>query len=225
MSALAAAERQKDLFKVIDQSPLDMEAHISSTARTQKTSAYDERVSRAVEQLPRTYIRSETIVMEYAFRLLQKGSLNVPDTGCINVKQARALLWNAAWLQERMNEKWELPAGCAQPVVKSEPADVVKSELAENFNLIIFGPGGTGKTAILKVVEALTQFFMAPDGTEMVKKLAPSNAAARLLGGDTIHAMCKLPFGRVSLSSKKGRLSKDRLQDHKSKWNMQAKAK
>ena len=66
------------------------------------------------------------------------------------------------------------------------------SEIAsDNFCLAIMGPGGTGKTAVLRMIEALTVFFA---GADTVQKLAPSNAAARLLGGDTLHALCKLPF-------------------------------
>ena len=83
------------------------------------------------------------------------------------------------------------------------------------FGLAIMGPGGTGKTAILKVSEALTTFFAGP---ETVAKIAPSNAAARLLGGDTMHAMCKLPFGNAHLTSKRGRLSKDALGRLRKKW-------
>ena len=77
------------------------------------------------------------------------------------------------------------------------------------------GPGGTGKTAILKMVEALTIFFAGP---ETVRKLAPTNAAARLLGGDTMHSLCKLPFGGARLTSKKGRLTKGTLRLHRSTW-------
>ncbi len=85
----------------------------------------------------------------------------------------------------------------------------------EQFGLPIMGSGGTGKTAILKVTDALTTFFAGPD---TVRKLAPSNAAARLLGGDTLHSTCKLPFGKASLSSKRGRLTRDALQRHRKKW-------
>ena len=78
-----------------------------------------------------------------------------------------------------------------------------------------YGPGGTGKTAVLKISEALTVFFA---GADSVRKLAPSNAAARLLGGDTLHALCKLPFGKARLTSKKGRLAKPALELHRRKW-------
>ena len=85
----------------------------------------------------------------------------------------------------------------------------------QQFALAIVGAGGTGKTAILKSIEALTTFFAGPD---TVRKLAPSNAAARLLHGDTLHSLCKLPFGKACLSSKRGRLSREALQNHRKQW-------
>ena len=119
----------------------------------------------------------------------------------MNVKQARACLWNAAWLQEFMNKRWNTDE------VSSAGVRVPRSKTQEAFAtmcLAIVGPGGTGKTAVLKLTEALTIFFA---GQDTVQKMAPSNAAARLLGGNTLHALCKLPFGNASLTSKKGRLT------------------
>ena len=49
---------------------------------------------------------SRTVVMEAAFYLLQKGLLNIPDVGTINVKAARAFLFMALWLQRRMLQVW-----------------------------------------------------------------------------------------------------------------------
>ena len=88
--------------------------------------------------------------------------------------------------------------------------------LCTPLHWIMVGPGGTGKTAVLTATEAMIAFFVGP---EKVQKLAPSNAAARLLGGDTIHALCKLPFGHAALSSKKGRLTSDKLQALRRKWS------
>ena len=85
----------------------------------------------------------------------------------------------------------------------------------KGYCLAIMGPGGTGKTAVLKLTEALIVFFCGPD---TVRKLAPSNTAARLLGGDTMHALCKLPFGNARLTSKRGRLSSHILQKHRQTW-------
>ena len=52
-----------------------------------------------------------------------------------------------------------------------------------------------------------------------MKNVAPSSVAARMLGGDTIHALCKLPFGKGSLALKKGRLGKEALRMHRQKWD------
>ena len=147
--------------------------------------------------------------MESAFFLIREGLLNIPDVGTVNVKQARALLWNAAWLQEHMNKQWRdknlLPAHAQA----STDIDF------DTFCLAIMGPGGTGKTAVLRMIEALTVFFA---GVDTVQKLAPSNAAARLLGGDTLHALCKLPYGQANLVMKQGRLAKPALRQHQRRW-------
>ena len=98
----------------------------------------------------------------------------------------------------------------------------MRAELSpDNFCLAIMGPGGTGKTAVLRLVESLTVFFA---GVDTVRKLAPSNAAARLLGGDTLHALCKLPFGQVNLKMKQGRLAKCALRQHQKQWATAAQA-
>ena len=124
--------------------------------------------------------------------LLEKGLLNIPDVGIMNVKQARAFLWNAVWLQDYMSQVWRDggPLEDAEARVQKFPS----------FQLVIIGPGGTGKTAVLKITEALTEFFA---GVDTVRKLAPSNAAARLLGGDTLHALCKLPSATLASPRRK----------------------
>ena len=172
--------------------------------RRSKSDHFDQLLQGAVAQLPRQYKRTRTVVMEAAFALLQQGLLNIPDVGVINVKQARAFLWNAAWLQEYMCSKWREDETLLDDS-EGEPR-------LQHFALAIVGPGGTGKTAVLNIIEALTTFFLGPD---VVRKLAPSNAAARLLQGDTLHSLCKLPFGQTCLTSKRGRLSKDALTRHR----------
>ena len=117
------------------------------------------------------------------FFLLTQGVLDIPKVGGINVKQAHAFLWSAAWLQEFMNKRWRAD-GAITTDMRTDKWGVL-----DTFGLAIMGPGGTGKTTVLRTVEALTEFFVGPD---TVRKLAPSNAAARLLGGDTLHALCKL---------------------------------
>ena len=108
-----------------------------------------------------------------------------------------------------MCEQWQ------QESLQGVPPFSNRQRKFENFCLAIVGPGGTGKTAVLKMTEALTIFFAGP---ETVRKLPPSNAAARLLGGDTLHALCKLPWGKARLTSKQGRLTDTTLQLHRRTW-------
>ena len=238
--ALSAAERQKAFFQAVDKFEYEaMEvtqprsssfflsenkfegrfddyfegdaAEIMQPRQSVKKDSFDADVERATAALKRTInlIPSETVVMQAAYYLIHAGLLNIPDVGTVNVKQARAFLWNAAWLQEYMNAKWRHEGKLQSP---QKPSPHPKMQ---DFCLAIVGPGGTGKTAILKLTEALTLTFAGPD---TVRKLAPSNAAARLLGGDTLHALCKLPFGKSRLHSKQGRLSKSLLQRFRQQW-------
>jgi len=231
-SAAAAADRQHVFFKALDkyqasasdgapsvvsQSSLNLASKTTETSLAHDPYSflahdpYNAAVAASVRKMPTTYSKTRTVVMEAAFFLLREGLLHIPDVDCVNVKQARAFLWNAAWLQEFMNKKWH-----DEDVFAAAASCKALPPMFADFCLAIVGPGGTGKTAVLKVTEALTVFFA---GTETVKKLAPSNAAARLLGGDTIHALCKLPFGSVKLSSKKGRLTKAKLSLHRKAWS------
>ena len=75
------------------------------------------------------------------------------------------------------------------------------------------GPGGTGKSTVLLLVEALIDHFA---GAGAVQKCAISNTAARLLGGDTLHAVCKLP--RLDLQERRGQLSPAVLKQLRGKW-------
>ena len=86
---------------------------------------------------------------------------------------------------------------------------------SRHFPLAINGPGGTGNAAVLKVCVALTVYFA---GTATVKKLAPSDAAARLLGGATLHALCKLRCGKTCMTEKRGRLTMLVVLQHRRTW-------
>ena len=202
--ALEAARQQQLFFKSVDKGGIEVKGATASKSR--RRTDFDDKVAGAVAQLP-AVIPSDTVVLEAAFYLLEKGLLNIPDVGILNVKQARAFLWNAVWLQDYMSQVWRDggPLEDAEARVQKFPS----------FQLVIIGPGGTGKTAVLKITEALTEFFA---GVDTVRKLAPSNAAARLLGGDTLHALCKLPFGNARLTSKKGRLGSTSLCAHRKTW-------
>ena len=101
-----------------------------------------------MHKLDKNYKRGPTVVIEAAFFLLREGLLNVPDLGVLNVKQARAFLWNAAWLQEYMNRRW--------PDEQYSCSDALRPKIRQAFAslcLAIIGPGGTGKTAVLKLAE------------------------------------------------------------------------
>eukprot|EP00973_Karenia_brevis_P063790 8867127-Karenia_brevis.AAC.1 len=69
-----------------------------------------------------------------------------------------------------MNDKW-----VSENHLEKKDSDNKK---LPDFCLAIIGPGGPGKTAVLKMTEALITYLAGPD---TVQKLAPSNAAARLL--------------------------------------------
>ena len=80
--------------------------------------------------------------------------------------------------------------------------------------MILLGAAGTGKTTTIMVQEALLEFFNC---TGAMKKSAPTNAAARLLKGNTLHATYKLPQG--SLHGKRGKLSAPVLKIFRRAWS------
>ena len=79
--------------------------------------------------------------------------------------------------------------------------------------MALLGQGGTGKSTVLLLIEALIEYYAGP---ETVRKCAISNTAARLIGGDTLHAVCKLP--REDLQSRAGKLSLAVLSKLRQKW-------
>ncbi len=212
-SALTACDNQEKFFKALDQYDSSKEGAVDTSHTNRKSDPYNERLSAAMSKCPESFRRaSPTVVMEAAFYLLLQGLLDIPGVGSINVKQARAFLWNAAWLQEFMNKLWNTDevsmAGVRVPLSRTQTAFAT-------LCLAIVGPGGTGKTAVLKLAEELTLFFAGPD---TVQQMASSNGAARLLGGNTLRAVCELPFGNTSLTSKKGRLTSGTLAALRKNW-------
>ncbi len=108
--AMVAAERQQRFFMAVDRFDFDPEVCMSIDAKTTKPDAqkkdgkeeFERTLENAMKRLPQRPIKTDTVVMEAAFFLLQQGLLDIPDTGHINVKQASAFLWNAAWLQDHI---------------------------------------------------------------------------------------------------------------------------
>ena len=208
-AAAAAAASQQEYFKDLDGYKADPDKSAASSSVRSSNATISDIKKRAVAVLTQQARPSETstAVLEAAVFLLQKGVVDVPAVGGVNVKQARTLLWWAAWLQYHMHTRWYdegiLPEG--------PPGGSCR--LFHDFQLALIGPGGTGKTTVLLLVEALIEFFV---GHETVHKCALSNTAARLLGGDTLHALCKLP--RLDLQSRRGKLTGTVLKQHRQRW-------
>ncbi|CAK0855377.1 unnamed protein product [Prorocentrum cordatum] len=211
-ASLAAADRQSEFFKMVDAWKADSHFHRHKSPQP-APDALERRLRAAMatgdaSTFPPVPPRTRTAVVDACLHLLHNGVLDVVDMERVNVKQARALLWNAAWLQDVMNRRW----GFDEP---TGPTATGRPSLADGFQLALMGPGGTGKTAVLRVVEAVICYFNGPD---TVQKCAPSNSAARLLKGDTLRALCKLPFGNVTVTGKKGRLTRSVLEQHRDRW-------
>lgn len=80
--------------------------------------------------------------------------------------------------------------------------------------MLVIGGAGAGKTFLLLAVESLFQHFL---GAGCIHKAAPTITAARLLGGNTLHALHRLP--RADLTSKFGKLSSVTLAKHRKAWS------
>ena len=150
---------------------------------------------------------SETVVVEAVIHLILKARVvDVRSSGRINIKMARVLLWWACWLQDVRHAAWHEEGKLPPP-----PSGVV--DFSKGFRIALIGPGGTGKTTVLLMIEAIVEYFMGPN---TVNKCALSNTASRLLGGDTLHALCKLP--RADLQSLRGKLTTPALRTLKRRW-------
>ena len=202
-NSLRVGDQQQQFLDMIDKGTVELQQSVRDL-RSNKVDALQQTVNDAMVGLPLPPLKSRTSVVKAALYLIDSGVLNIPILNIINVKQARAFLWNALWLQDVMNHEWGLAK-----------ADEDALSLANGFQLALMGPGGTGKTAVLRVTEALITYFCGPDS---VRKCAPTNAAARLIGGDTVHAACKLPFVDVPTSSSKARLRRAVLDRHRQEW-------
>ena len=120
-AASEACARQSLFFQALDRYDSRAEDPTLRCEPKQKSDPYDAALAAAMQKLSCPYVKSPTVVMEAAFFLLQKGLLNVPDLGCINVKQARAFLLNFAWLQEYMNKIWEEDPSSLQVCLALKP--------------------------------------------------------------------------------------------------------
>ena len=137
----------------------------------------------------------------------------------VNVKWAMALLQFAVWVQLKLSSRWVREGKLAPssllnvdacPQLKSLMGQDLSADMVPNLVMAIVGAAGTGKTTVLRILQPFGDFFLAD---ESMKKSAPTNTASRVGGGDTCHALYKLPFG--SLKGKGGCLSGAVLQDFK----------
>ena len=203
----SCAQRQRRFFIDVDKYEIDHdEGQRGLPSHSPWSKAWEGNLQTSLNRY-HGFSASTTIVMEAAFSLVESGLFQIPDVGINNVKQCRAFLCYAWWLQKRMVVKWYGERKLLGEVIAEHDRHLTA------FQMIMIGPGGTGKTTVLKVAEALANHF---NGDESVRKCALSNTAARLLGGDTIHALCKLP--RRALRVKGGILSSPVLRQHRKRW-------
>ena len=92
---------------------------------------------------------SHTRVIEAASFLLRGGLLNVKGTEYQNVKQGRALLHWAWWLQQEMTRRWVAAGQLVAPSDAPAPTPL---------RHVLTGEAGCGQTTTLRVVEALLDF-------------------------------------------------------------------
>jgi hypothetical protein len=110
----------------------------------------------------------------------------------------------AWWLQQQMPHKWVLDG-----VLDPAP---LKEDLAQLCHALT-GGAGSGKTTTLRVIESLLDFFL---GEESVMKSDPTNTAARMLGGDTVHATYKIPC--CTMLGRRAKLSQPVLRTFRRRW-------
>ena len=98
---------------------------------------WERRFSTAMAALP-SVVPSTTIVMEASAYLIRQGLFVIPDVGTENRKQVLAFLHISSWLQQYMIDRW-VDAGELPPSARANP------EASPDFELVLIGPGGTGK--------------------------------------------------------------------------------
>ena len=166
---------------------------------------------------------SHTMVLEAAMHLIQVGFCDIADVNQINVKWALALLQFAVWVQLKKSHKWMKEKALeSSPLVSLETCTELREFLGEEASeegvgvlvMILTGAGGSGKTTLVHKLEAFADFFL---GDYSMRKSAPTNTAARVCGGDTSHALYKLPFGNT-LQSRRSRLTSQVLNAYQEMW-------
>jgi len=217
---------QENFFKKID--TFEIDAAVSSMTSDDPGASRDtapKQMQEKVRSVLTTHAgrpRSHTLVLEAAFHLIESGFCNIRAKNVVNVKWALVLMHFATWVQLKMSYQWVqedllAKSSCmdvsACAALKELFDDDVDSKMIPVFVMILTGAAGTGKTTIVRMLEAFADYFL---GDESLRKSAPTNTAARVVGGDTSHALYKLPFG--TLKSKRGSLTAKVLAAYRKKW-------
>ena len=171
------------------------------------------------------YVRrqpSHTVVIESAIYLLRQGVCHIKGKQIMNAKWALAFLHFAVWVQLKKSMQWiETDVLQDTDSVHATSCHELQALFGSEtdakgvalFIMILTGAGGTGKSTIVKTLEAFAEFWL---GVECIRKSAPTNTAARVIGGDTCHAVYKLPFG--TLKGRRGHFSPKVLNIFQEQW-------
>ena len=206
--AVDMTRKQTTMFAKLDKFDFDDTSLYASAADNNRQDAWSLRLSVSVAALPNELRHapvSHTVVLEAVSFLVRSGVLNVKGTSKANIKQARALLAFGLWLQSRMSREWVADGKLAAPSWRFEDYTLAH---------ILIGGAGTGKTSALRVMEALLNYFCGP---ESMNKGAPTNTAARLLRGNTLHALHKLP-SKGTILGRRAHLSGRVLKAYRRSW-------
>ena len=156
-TARSCADGQKQFFKDVDRYQIDQEEDRPQRSTPVASSTGWHRTLTESLTRFRGCDPSETVVMEAAFHLINSGLFKIPDVGIDNVKQCRAFLCYARWLQQRMIVKWYEEGKLHGDTVPESDRHVLP------FQMALIGAGGTGKTTVLKAIEALVDHFNGPE--------------------------------------------------------------
>ena len=141
--AAELCKRQLEFFRKIDAFIIDEDSArcAGECGRVpDATSAWETKLARDTESLRTAQAvapPSHTRVIEAAIFLLRCGLLNVKGTPHLNVKQARALMHWAWWLQQQMSQEW-----VAKGVLGAAPFGIDRAALCH----VLTGGAGGGKT-------------------------------------------------------------------------------
>ena len=193
-----------DAFKVKDEECLGVGSQRKRLEEETPWNALFRRTVAALNSADTEALPSHFVVLDAAVFLLDAGLLNIKNTSEMNIKQGRAMMQWAWWLQNYKSDQWIREGRLSEAPWKLDSSPL---------HHVLIGGAGAGKTTTLRVIDALLDKFL---GVGSLLKSAPTNTAARLLGGDTVHAMYKLP--RSTLLGKRAKLRRPVLLELRKRW-------